>query len=194
MRRMEEIIENEIKEHIRVLNEVLSTQGEKIKEIARLILDCYENKGKVILFGNGGSAADAQHIAAELVGRYKLERKSLLALALTTNTSIMSALGNDYGFDVIFEKQIEGLAEKEDVVIGISTSGNSENVLLGILKAKEIGAKTIAFTGKNGGKIKDKVDILLNIPSDNTPRIQEAHITVGHIICGIVEKEIFQKN
>jgi D-sedoheptulose 7-phosphate isomerase len=190
---MEEIIKNEIKEHIDILNEVLSTQGEKIKEIAHLILDCYKNEGKVILFGNGGSAADAQHIAAELVGKYKLERKSLPALALTTNTSIMSALGNDYGFDLVFEKQIEGLVKKEDIVIGISTSGNSENVLRGILKAKEMGVKTIAFTGRNGGRLKDKVDILLNVPSDNTPRIQEAHITVGHIICGIVESEIFKR-
>ena len=190
---MEEIIKNEIKEHIEVINETLSKQEKKIKEIIQLILDCYKNKGKVVLFGNGGSAADAQHIAAELVGKYKLERKSLPALALTTNTSIISAIGNDYGFDVIFEKQIEGLVKKEDVVIGISTSGNSENILKGVLKAKKLGAKTIAFTGKSGGKLKDKVDILLNIPSDNTPRIQEAHITVGHIICGIVESEIFKR-
>lgn len=189
---MEGIIKKEIEEHIEVLNGILFTEKEKIKEISQLILDCYKNKGKVILFGNGGSAADAQHIAAELVGRYKLERESLPAIALSTNTSIISALGNDYSFDVIFERQIEGLVEKKDVVIGISTSGNSENVLRGILKAKKLGARTIAFTGKSGGKIKDKADILLNIPSDNTPRIQEVHILVGHIICGIVENKIFK--
>jgi len=190
---MKKIIKNEIKEHIVVLNETLSKREKKIEEVAQSILDCYKNKGKVILFGNGGSAADAQHIAAELVGKYKLERKSLPALALATNTSTISALGNDYSFGVIFERQIEGLVRKEDIVIGISTSGNSENVLKGFLKAKELGAKTIAFTGKSGGKLKNKVDILLNIPSNNTPRIQEAHIAVGHIICGIVESKIFKR-
>lgn len=188
------IIRNEIEEHIEVINETLVSQEKKIKEIVNLILDSYKNRGKVILFGNGGSAADAQHIAAELVGKYKMERKSLPAIALNTNASIMSAIGNDYSFSQIFSRQIEGLASKEDIIIGISTSGNSENVLLGILEARKIGAKTIAFTGKSGGKLKNKVDILLDIPSDNTPRIQEAHITVGHIICGIVEKEIFHNN
>lgn len=187
---MKKQISVELEEHLKVIKEL---NPDKIEKAVQIIVDCYKNKGKVILFGNGGSAADAQHIAAELVGKYKLERKSLPAIALTTNTSIISALGNDYGFDVIFEKQIEGLVEKKDVVIGISTSGNSENVLNGILKAKKLGAKTVAFTGKSGGKLKDKVDILLNIPSDETPRIQEAHITVGHIICGIVENTIFKR-
>jgi D-sedoheptulose 7-phosphate isomerase len=183
----------ELKEHNGVIEKILSEQTEKINEIARLIINCYKNGGKVILFGNGGSAADAQHIAAELVGQYQLQRKGLPAIALTTNTSILTSIGNDYGFDKIFERQIESLVTNEDIVIGISTSGNSENVLKGILKAKEKGAQTIAFTGKNGGKLKDKVNILLNIPSNNTPRIQEAHITIGHIICGIVENEIFKK-
>lgn len=183
----------ELKEHSGVIEKILSEQTEKINEIARLIINCYKNGNKVILFGNGGSAADAQHIAAELTGQYKLKRKSLPAIALTTNTSILTSIANDYGFDKVFEKQIEGLVQKKDVVIGISTSGNSENILKGILKAKKIGAKIIAFTGKSGGKLKNKVDILLNIPSDNTPRIQEAHITIGHIICGIVESKIFEK-
>ena len=190
---MEKIIKNEIKEHINLLNKILTRQGKKIKEIVQLILDCYKNGGKVILFGNGGSAADAQHIVAELVGKYKLERKSLPAIALTTNSSIISAIGNDYGFERVFERQVESLVSSKDVVIGISTSGNSENVFRGIMAAKKIGAKTVAFTGKSGGKLKDKVDILLNIPSDNTPRIQEAHITIGHIICGIVESKIFKR-
>jgi len=181
----------ELKEHNKVIEKILSGQTEKINKIAQLIVNCYENNGKIILFGNGGSAADAQHIAAELMGKYKIKRKSLPAIALTTNTSIISALSNDYEFDIIFEKQIEGLVDKKDVVIGISTSGNSENVLRGVLRAKKIGAKAIAFTGKNGGKLKNKVDILLNVPSDNTPRIQEAHITIGHIVCGIVENKIF---
>ena len=190
---MEKIIKNEIKEHINLLNKILARQRKKIKEIAQLILDCYKNGGKVVLFGNGGSAADAQHIAAELVGKFKLERKSLPAIALTTNTSILTSIANDYDFDKIFERQIESMVDDKDIVIGISTSGNSENVFRGIMAAKKIGAKTVAFTGKSGGKLKDKVDILLNIPSDNTPRIQEAHITVGHIICGIVEGKIFKR-
>ena len=191
---MDEIIKNEIKEHIEVINKTLDLQQEKIKEIVNLILDCYRNKGKVVLFGNGGSAADAQHIAAELVGKYKMERKSLPAIALSTNTSIMSAIGNDYGFDKVFERQVEGMVNQEDVVIGISTSGNSENVLKGVMTAKKIKAKTIALTGNNGGKLKDMVDILLNIPSENTPRIQEAHIAISHIICGLVEINIFKEN
>lgn len=185
-------INDELKEHIELINQVMDNQVEKIKEIAQLIINCYKNKGKVVLFGNGGSAADAQHIAAELVGKYKLERESLLALALTTNTSILSAVANDYNFNQIFERQIENLVTNKDVVIGISTTGNSENVIRGILKAKEAGAKTVAFTGRSGGKLKEITDILLNIPSDNVPRIQEAHITVGHIVCGIVEDQIFK--
>ncbi len=187
-----EKINHELKEHIEVMNRILDNGIEKIDEIARLIIDCYKNEGKVILFGNGGSAADAQHIAAELIGKYKLERKSLPALALTTNTSIMSAIANDYDFDKIFERQIESLVTDKDIVIGISTSGNSEDVLRGILKAKGKGAKTVALTGSSGGKLKDKVDTLLNVPSNNTPRIQEAHITIGHIICGLVENKIFK--
>ncbi len=183
----------ELEEHNRVIEKILSNQTEKINEIAQLIINCYKNGNKVILFGNGGSAADAQHIAAELVGQYKLKRKSLPAIALTTNTSILTSIANDYGFDKIFERQIESMVEKGDMAIGISTSGNSENIIKGILKAKERGAKTIAFTGKSGGKLKDIADILLNIPSDNTPRIQEVHITIGHIICGIVENQIFKK-
>ncbi len=187
-----DLIKNKLKEHIEVIREISISQEEKIKEISRLIIDCYKNGGKVILFGNGGSAADAQHIAGEFVGKYKLRRKSLPAIALTTNSSVMSAVGNDYGFDRIFERQVEGMVNNKDIVIGISTSGNSENVIKGILKAKEKGVKTIGFTGRKGGRLKEIVDVLLNVPSNETPRIQEAHITVGHIICGTVENEIFK--
>lgn len=187
---MEEI-NNELKEHIEIIR-LLGNQVEKIKDLAELIVDCYKNGGKVILFGNGGSAADAQHIAAELVGKYRLPRKGLPALSLAANPSILSAVANDYGFSQVFERQIESMAARNDVVIGISTSGNSENVIRGILKAKEIGAKTAALTGQSGGKLKGLVNILLNIPSVDTPRIQEAHITVGHIICGIVENQLFK--
>jgi D-sedoheptulose 7-phosphate isomerase len=188
----EEIV-NELKEHIEVISGILSAKTEEIQKISQLIVDSYKNKGKLILFGNGGSAADVQHIAAELTGRYKLERASLETVALTTNASIITAIGNDYGFDRIYEKQIEGIANAKDVVIGISTSGNTENVLKAVLKAKEKGAKTIGFTGRGGGKLSGVVDILLNVPSDNTPRIQEAHILAGHIICGMVEKELFSQ-
>jgi len=186
---MREYIETELEEHLKAIKEL---DVNKIEEAVQVIVDCYKNNGKVVLFGNGGSAADAQHIAAEFVGKYKLDRKSLPAIALTTNTSIVSAVGNDYGFEKVFERQVESMVGKRDVVIGISTSGNSENIIKGILKAKEKGAKIVAFTGKSGGKMKDIVDILLNVPSDNTPRIQEGHITAGHIICGLVESKIFK--
>lgn len=186
----EEII-GELAEHIGVMGEMLTGKADTIRDIAEAITDSYKNKGKLILFGNGGSAADAQHIAAELAGRYKMEREGLPAIALTTNASIITAIGNDYGYERIFEKQVESMATEKDVVIGISTSGNTENVLKGLLKAKEKGAKTIGWTGGTGGKLKEVVDILLNIPTTQTPRIQEAHIVAGHIICGLVEKEIF---
>lgn len=186
----EQII-SEIAEHIGVTGELLSSKIEDIKNISQMITDCYKSKGKLILMGNGGSAADAQHIAAELAGRYKLERTGLEAVALATNTSIITAIGNDYGYEKIYEKQIEGLAKNNDVVIGISTSGNTENVLRAMVKAKELGAKAVGFTGAGGGKLKDVCDILLDIPSKNTPRVQEAHILAGHIICGLVEKELF---
>ncbi len=191
---MAKTIDDELNEHIKVIELILAGQKNKIEEIANLIIGCYKNNGKLVIFGNGGSAADAQHIAAELVGKYKLERKSLSAIALTTNLSAMSAIGNDYDFSQIFERQIDGLVTEKDVVIGISTSGDSENIIKGILRAKEIGAKTIVFTGENGGKIKDIPDLLLSIPSKETPRIQEAHITCGHIICGLVEEKLFNQN
>jgi len=187
-------VEDILNESIRVKKKIVDDPSllSQISQISSLIVEAYRKKKKVLLFGNGGSAADAQHIAGELVGKFKLERKSLPAIALTTNTSIISAIGNDYGFERVFERQIESMVDSKDVVVGISTSGNSENVIKGILKAKEKGAKVIAFTGSSGGKMKDIVDILLNIPSDNTPRIQEGHITIGHIICGLVEKELFE--
>ena len=191
---MEQIIKNIIDEHTEVMNKTLAGQESKIEQAALVISDCYRNKGKVILCGNGGSAADAQHIAAELVGKFKLERKSLAAITLTANSSVLSALANDYGFNMIFERQIEGLVNNNDVIIGISTSGNSENVIKGMLKAKEIGAKNIALTGEGGGKMKDIADVLIEIPSTSAPRIQEAHITVGHIICELVEKNLFKEN
>ena len=147
----------------------------------------------MFFFGNGGSAADAQHISAELVGKYQVKRKGLPSLSLTTNTSVLTAIGNDFGYDFVFERQVESLVGSNDVVVGISTSGNSPNVLNGIIAAKKIGAKTIGLTGENGGKLSDMADIALKVPSQNTQRIQECHIMVGHIICDIVEKTLDPK-
>lgn len=151
----------------------------------------YRSGGKLIICGNGGSAADAQHVAAEFVGRFKLERKALPAIALTTDTSILTALANDYGYDIVFARQVEAHCQKGDVFIAISTSGNAVNTALAADKARELGATVIGVTGQTGGKLKERADILLNVPSTDTPRIQEAHITFFHILCDLVEKELF---
>lgn len=150
----------------------------------------FENGGKIYFAGNGGSAADAQHFAAELAGKFYLEREPLPAVALTTNSSILTALGNDYGYDIIFARQIQALAEPGDVVVGISTSGNSLNVLKAMEAARAAGAVTVAFTGM-GGKLKETADIVLTVASHDTPRIQEIHETAGHIICSLVEGYLF---
>lgn len=167
---------------------------EKIDLISQAIIKAYKSNKKVILFGNGGSAADAQHLVGELVNKFYFDRKSLPAIALTVNTSILTAIGNDYSFDQIFSKQLEGIGEKEDIAIGISTSGNSKNVIEGLRFSKKNNLFTIGFTGKNGGKINSIVDVCINVPSDDTPRIQEAHIMIGHIVCEIIEKELFKES
>ncbi len=158
--------------------------------IAEQITQALRKGNKVFLFGNGGSAADAQHIACELAGRFYLDRDSLPAIALTTNTSSLTAIANDYGFEAVFARQLSGLVKEGNVVIGISTSGKSPNVILGIEEAKRRGAVTVAFTGQKG-KLKEVADYVLSIPSTDTPRIQEAHITAGHIICYLVEEALF---
>ena len=168
---------------------VAETLSSEILDAAQKIQGRLEAGGKLMLMGNGGSAADAQHIAAELVGRFKKERKAMPALALTVDTSSLTALGNDYGFDTIFERQVEALANKNDTVIGISTSGNSENVVRAVNKANSIGAFTIGLLGNDGGKLKDAVNLPIIIPSNDTARIQEVHITIGHIICEIIEED-----
>lgn len=164
-----------------------------IAKIAGLIVDSYLGGGKVILFGNGGSAADAQHLACELVSKFEIERSALPAIALNVNTSILTAVGNDYDFDQVFSRQIEAWAKPADVVVGISTSGNSPNVIEAMKAAREVGAKTVAFTGRTGGKLRELVDICLRVPSDSTPRIQETHIAVGHVICSLIESALFKK-
>jgi D-sedoheptulose 7-phosphate isomerase len=155
-----------------------------------LIARALKNGKKVVLFGNGGSAADAQHIACELAGRFKLERRGLPAIALTTNTSTITAIANDYGYDKVFSRQVEAIVDKGDIVIGISTSGKSPNVIEGVKAAKEHGAITVGLTGAEGGRLEKVVDICIKVPSDDTPRIQETHITIGHIICQLVEESL----
>jgi len=191
--KMEKIIQDEIKESIAVKQRVLKELTLKIKKFAEMSVNAYKNNGRLIIFGNGGSAADAQHIVGELVNKLYFDRPMLDALALTVNTSVMTAIANDSSYDNVFSRQIESLVNKKDIVVGISTSGNSVNIINGLLKAKEKGVKTVGMTGETGGKMKEIVDLLINVPSDITPRIQEAHIMIGHIICGIVEKELFGK-
>ena len=190
-------IKLEIHNKILDSSESIKKSIENIPEIIRIIESITKSlkKGnKIILFGNGGSAADAQHIAAELVGRFDYDRKSLPAISLTTDTSVITSIGNDYSFEKIFSRQCESLVNKGDVVVGISTSGNSINVKNGLLVSKRKGAKTVGFLGHKGGHIKNIVDIPLIVNSNSTPRIQEVHRTAAHIICEIVEKNISVEN
>jgi D-sedoheptulose 7-phosphate isomerase len=161
----------------------------QISQVAEELKDCLKRGGKILIMGNGGSAADSQHIAAEIVGRFKKERRGLAAIALTTDTSIITSVGNDYGYDYIFARQIEALCRPEDVVIGITTSGNSKNVVAAIEEANKIGATTIGLTGSSGGKLTELCKFNLIMPSSDTPRIQEAHIFVGHSLCDLLESE-----
>lgn len=190
---MRDKIQDILLESIQVKEEILRSGIGQIKEIADLLIECLRKGGKVILFGNGGSAADAQHIAAELIGRFKKDRSALAALSLTTNTSVLTSLANDYGYEVIFAKQIEALGQKNDIVIAISTSGKAKNVSLGIRQAKKIGLKTVALTGGDGGELAKLADVSFLVPSMVTARIQEAHITIGHIICELVEQTLCQE-
>ncbi len=184
-------IEKDLKESIELKQGLLAGGIATIEEMARAMVGCLKAGNTIYLIGNGGSAADAQHIAGELVGRFKRKRKALPALALTTNTSVLTAIANDYGYDICFERQVEAFVKGGDVVIGISTSGNSQGILRAIRLAKEKGAVTVGLTGQDGGNLKGLVDICLQVPSKNTSRIQECHTTVGHILCSIVEKELF---
>ncbi|MDC3254641.1 SIS domain-containing protein [Nitrosopumilus sp.] len=163
--------------------------SEKIEESINQIIKCFSTGNKIIIFGNGGSAADAQHIVAEFIGRFQKERKSLPAISLTTDSSIITSLSNDYSYDIVFSRQCESLVSKGDIVLGISTSGNSKNVEEGIKTAKKMGAITIGLLGGDGGTINDVVDIPIVVQSTNTARIQEVHRVIYHIICGIVEIE-----
>jgi len=189
----EEKVRGSTRESIAVKEALLRDSGliRLVAEVAGVLVEVLRAGQRIFLFGNGGSAADAQHIAAELVGRYKLERAALPAIALTVNSSNLTAIGNDYSFDVVFARQIEALGSAGDVAIGITTSGNSRNVILAIEAARRKGMPSIGLTGRQGGQLKGVVDRCICVPSDDTPRIQEAHILVGHILSEIIETELF---
>ena len=186
-------ISQAIKESIRVKESILADSNlmNRIAESVTIIITSLQNGGKIHFCGNGGSAADAQHLATELSGRFYFDRPPLNGEALHCNTSFLTAMGNDYGFDLVYARLLKGTGKKGDVVVAISTSGNSPNILNACEEAKKMGITTIGMTGESGGKMKEQVDILLNTPSTDTPRIQEAHIMVGHIICELVEEGMF---
>ncbi len=186
---MQSIIKQELNEHLTTLDATMKSIGSSLEVAANICIDSLKQGGKILIFGNGGSAADAQHIAAELVGRYKLERKGLSAIALSTDTSSLTAIANDYGYEHVFDRQIEALANPEDVAVGISTSGNSDNVINALKLAKNIGCKSIGLSGKSGGNMNKLCDVNLIIPAVDTARIQEMHILLGHIICHLIEIE-----
>jgi D-sedoheptulose 7-phosphate isomerase len=186
---IKQIIENSISVKKTIFdNEELVT---KIADVVKIIIAAFENGNKVLFCGNGGSAADAQHLAAEFSGRFYIDRKALPAEALHCNTSYLTAVGNDYGYQYVYARIIDGVAKQGDVLIGLSTSGNSENIVNAFNSANKLGVRTIALTGATGGKMKDISECLINVPSNDTPRIQEAHIMIGHIICQLVEANIF---
>ena len=185
---MQNIIKIEFESHQQTIQKVSETMSNDLEIASKLVVETLKSGNKILLFGNGGSAADAQHIAAELTGRYKTERRGLAGIALTTDTSALTAIGNDYGYDRIFDRQVEALANKGDLLLGISTSGNSQNVINALKLGQELGCKTLGFSGRNGGKMNEVCDINLIVPSDNTPRIQEMHILFGHTICQIIDE------
>lgn len=185
---MQSIIQHEFNEHLKTSKTTFESIGEKIEVAARLCIDCLNNGRKILIFGNGGSAADAQHIAAEIVGRYKIDRKGLPAIALTTDTSAITAIANDFGYTHVFDRQIEALAHKGDVLVGISTSGSSANVINALKLAKALGCKAIGMSGKDGGELNILCDVNIVVPAEDTPRIQEMHIVIGHTICHLIDK------
>ena len=185
---MQSIIKYEFNEHLKASKKTMKSVSESIEIAAVLCIDSLKQGNKILLFGNGGSAADAQHIAAEIVGRYKTERKGLSAIALTTDTSTLTAISNDYGYLHVFDRQVEALANKDDVLIGISTSGTSDNVISALKLAKELGCKAIGFSGRDGGELNSFCDVNLVVPVKDTPRIQEMHIFIGHTICHLIHQ------
>jgi D-sedoheptulose 7-phosphate isomerase len=187
---MHSIITQEFDKHIEVSQNTITTIVSQIETAAKICIDSLKLNGKILIMGNGGSAADAQHIAAELVGRYKTERKGFSAIALSTDTSVITSIANDFGYNNVFSRQVEAIAKKDDVVIGISTGGTSSNIVNALTLANNIGCKTIGFSGKEGGDFINLCDVNLLVKSNDTPRIQEMHILFGHIICHLIELEL----
>ena len=187
------ILEN-IQESIAAKQKLLNDEGilKTIEEAASLCIDAYKKGRKILVCGNGGSASDALHMAGELVGRYKLERSGIPAIALNSNVAVMTALGNDYDYESIYAKQVKALGSEGDVLFAISTSGNSKNTVAACRQAAAMNISTVSLTGENGGKMREISDICLNVPSNNTPRIQEMHILLIHTLCGIIEKQLYE--
>jgi D-sedoheptulose 7-phosphate isomerase len=190
---MQKIIDDSFENHIKTIKESKKILRKEIKKVAKLFIETINSSNKIILCGNGGSASDAQHIAAELTGRFQTERIGLNAIAITTDTSAITAIANDYGFEYIFSRQLEAIGKKGDLLVAISTSGNSKSIINSVQKAKEIGINSIALSGKDGGELAKICKKSIIIPSNNTARIQETHILIGHIICNIIDEEFTQK-
>jgi len=189
---MKSIINQEFEEHLNISKLTFNNLNDKTKEAAKICIECLRSKKKILIFGNGGSASDAQHLAAEIVGRYKTNRKGLAAISLATDTSILTAISNDFGYQNVFSRQIEALANKGDVLIGLSTSGNSKNVINGIKLANQFDCKTIGFSGNSGGELRSLCDVNIIIPSNVTARIQEMHIVIGHVICQLIDNAFLE--
>jgi D-sedoheptulose 7-phosphate isomerase len=190
---MQTIIKKEFNSHINDVRKALNLITRDIENAAEICISCLKNGGKILIIGNGGSAADAQHIAAELVGRYKTDRNGLAAIALTTDTSAITSISNDYGYNHVFERQINALANQNDVLIAISTGGSSDNVILGLKAANKLQCNTIGFSGKDGGEFNNLCNLNIVVPSEDTPRIQEIHILIGHTLCQLIELEFSSK-
>ena len=191
---MQSIIKNEFNEHIKASQKTMDALINNIEKAANICIDCLKQGNKILIFGNGGSAADAQHIAAEIIGRYKTERKGLPAIALTTDSSVLTAISNDFGYSSIFERQVEALANDGDILIGISTGGSSINVINALKLAKNLQCKTIGLSGKDGGDFNALCDVNLIAIAEDTPRIQEMHILIGHIICHLIDEAFITSN
>lgn len=193
MQDLQDQIRAELAESAALKARIAHTLSGEIEVFAQAVTECLKSGGLVAFCGNGGSAADAQHLAGELVGRYRLNRPAFRSVALTTDTSILTAIGNDFGFDQVFARQVEGLVGPGDLLIAISTSGNADNCVNAVKLAKERGARTIGMTGKSGGALGELCDLCIKVPHDLTPRIQESHITIGHIVCGLVERALTEE-
>ena len=188
---MKNILRQSLENSIKAKEDFVSGQEHDLLLLVDWLVAAFKHGGKLLIFGNGGSAADAQHLAAEFVNRFLIDRKPLPALALTTDSSILTSIGNDFSYDYIFSKQIQALGKKEDVALGISTSGNSPNVINAIRTARKIGMQTAVLTGGNGGKLISEADLVLNVPSDMTPHIQETHLWIEHMVCWLVDEQMF---